>query len=63
MDYIVKLPKSSGADSILVVVDRLTKMSHFLARLLMQNVFRLHGLPDDIVSDRGFGNFCYRTLP
>lgn len=64
MDFIVKLPESGSADSILVVVDRLTKMSHFipcrettdapeLAELFLHNIFRLHGLPRDIVSDRG----------
>lgn len=64
MDFIVKLPKSSGYDSILVVVDRYSKMAHFipchetitspqLADLIMINIIRLHGLPDDIVSDRG----------
>jgi transposase InsO family protein len=64
MDFIVKLPRSNGYDSILVVVDRFTKMAHFipcnetctaskLAFLVMDNVFKLHGLPEDIVSDRG----------
>jgi transposase InsO family protein len=64
MDFIVKLPKSNGFDSIWVVVDRLTKMAHFvpcrestnakeLANIFIQNIFRLHGLPKSIVSDRG----------
>ena len=64
MDFIVKLPLSQNFDSILVVVDRLTKMSHFipcreamaareLAELVFANVFKLHGLPRDIVTDRG----------
>ncbi|WP_369008136.1 transposase family protein, partial [Bacillus sp. SRB_331] len=64
MDFIVKLPKSAGFDSILVVVDRYTKMAHFipcnetvtscdLANLVFANIFKLHGLPTDIVSDRG----------
>lgn len=64
MDFIVKLPTSRGYDSILVVVDRCSKMSHFipcresltaadLADLLFHNVFKLHGLPDEIISDRG----------
>ena len=64
MDFIVKLPTSNEFDSIWVVVDRLTKMAHFvpcresmnakeLANLFIQNIFRLHGLPNSIVSDRG----------
>ena len=64
MDFIVKLPPAGLTDSILVVVDRLTKMAHFipcaetinaeqLATLLWKEVFKLHGLPRDIISDRG----------
>src|SRR5271157_4336013 len=64
MDYIVELPLSDGFDAILVCVDRLTKMTHFCptttkvtaedtAQLYLQYVFKHHGLPDDIVSDRG----------
>ena len=64
MDFIEGLPPSDGHDSILVVVDRLTKMSIFipthktltspqLARLFIQHVFAKHGVPIDIVSDRG----------
>eukprot|EP01066_Platyproteum_vivax_P012809 Platyproteum_vivax@DN5822_c0_g1_i1.p1 len=64
MDFIVKLPTSKGFDSICVVVDRLTKQAHFIpccetisadqtAELFLQNIFRLHGLPDEIITDRG----------
>ena len=65
IDLIVKLPETlSGFDSILVVVCRLSKMSHLIpcresmsakdfARLFIANVVRLHGLPTTIVSDRG----------
>jgi hypothetical protein len=64
MDYIVSLPESAGCDAILVVVDRLSKMSHFIpcdgvgdttttAKRFVDSVFRLHGLPTSIVSDRG----------
>ena len=53
-----------GKDAILVVCDRLSKMIHFvamtegtsaesLARLLQDNVWKLHGLPESIVLDRG----------
>ncbi len=63
-DFIVKLPVSLGHDSILVVVDRFTKIVHLvpcketintkqLVELFIQHIFRLHGLPDNIVSDRG----------
>ncbi|SCV67557.1 BQ2448_5168 [Microbotryum intermedium] len=64
MDHIVDLPPSSGFDCVLVVVDRLTKEAHFipthktdssrdLAGTFLTHVFKLHGLPMDIVSDRG----------
>jgi hypothetical protein len=64
LDHIVELPVSNGFDAILVVVCRLTKMAHFIpcmstdtasdfARLFEKNIHRLHGLPKDIVSDRG----------
>jgi len=63
-DFITKQPIAQGYDSILVVVDKLTKMVHFipttektlvegLARLFRDNVWKLHGLPESIVSDRG----------
>jgi len=64
MDFITHLPKSEGYDTILVVVDWLTKMSHFIpcsqdlearqfANLSMKEIVRLHGLPHDIITDRG----------
>ncbi|WVZ54712.1 hypothetical protein U9M48_005470 [Paspalum notatum var. saurae] len=65
MDFIVGLPRTpKGNDSIWVIVDRLTKSTHFipvkasfstpkLAELYVQNVLRLHGVPLSIVSDRG----------
>jgi transposase InsO family protein len=64
MDFITDLSASNSFDSIFVVVDRLTKMAHFVpckktlssedtARLFLDNVYRYDGLPDDIVSDRG----------
>ena len=63
-DFITKLPLVQGYDSILVVVDWLTKMVYFipttektsaegLARLFRDNVWKLHGLPESIISDRG----------
>ena len=64
VDFIVKLPVVAGKDAILVVCNRLSKMMHFvattegtsvegLARLLCDNVWKLHGLPESIVLDRG----------
>jgi len=58
------LPPSKLFDSILVVIDRLTKIAHFIsskkttsseniARLFLDNNYRFHGLPKDIVFDRG----------
>ena len=65
MEFITGLPKSGPQqhDAILVIVDRLTKMAHYIpthesvtsegtARLYFDNIFRLHGLPDSLVSDR-----------
>jgi hypothetical protein len=65
MDFVVGLPKTQkGHDSIWVIVDRLTKVAHFLpvrtnyggeklARLYVDNIVKLHGVPSRIVSDRG----------
>jgi hypothetical protein len=64
MDFITDLPESSGCDQLWVVVDRFTKMAHFiplqkdgkttedLARIFAREIWKLHGLPMDIVSDR-----------
>ena len=64
MDFITKLPVVAGKDAILVVCDRLSKMIHFVAtiegilaeglvRLFRDNIWKLHGLPESIVLDRG----------
>lgn len=64
LDFVVQLPTSRGYTAILVVVDRLTKMAHFIptinevdapltAQLYLEHVYKLHGLPQDLVSDRG----------
>jgi len=64
MDFITHLPKSEGYDTILVVIDRLTKKSHLIpclkdldarqfANLFMKEIVRLRGLPHDIITDRG----------
>ena len=76
MDQIVELPTTErGFESIVVYVDRLTKMMHCqpthtnvkapaLAKILFDTVVRLHGLPDDIVSDRDpkFKGHFWRVL-
>jgi hypothetical protein len=65
MDFIVGLPRTAkGHDLIWVIVDRLTKVAHFvavrinyrvekLADLYVDNILRLHGALVSIVSDRG----------
>jgi hypothetical protein len=68
LDLIVKLPPSIADghtyDAIFVIVCRHTKMGHFIpcneamtaeeaARIVIVNIFRIHGMPLDIVSDRG----------
>lgn len=63
MDFVEGLPKSEHKDMILVVVDRFTKYAHFVAmrhpitvktvaQTFTDNIFRLHGLPTVIVTDR-----------
>ena len=63
-DFITKLPLAQGYNSILVVVDRLTKMVHFiptmertsakgLTRLFRDNVWKLYRLLQSIISNRG----------
>ncbi|MBW0471043.1 hypothetical protein O181_010758 [Austropuccinia psidii MF-1] len=64
MDFITQFPLSNNFDSILVVVDRFSKMAIFipiysqitaldLAPIFISHVFSQHGLPVSIVSDRG----------
>ena len=69
VDFVGPLPVSDGYNMIMVVVDRLKKMRHYIsctaketqkgtsapamAWLFLHHVFRLHGLPETIVSDRG----------
>ena len=63
-DHVTGLPKSRGHDAIYVVMDRLTKMAHFiptstwataedLAQLHLNHVWKLHGVPKVHNMDRG----------
>ena len=64
LDFVTGLPPSKGNTTILTVVDRFSKMVHFIplpklpsakgtAEAVLLNVFRIHGFPRDVVSDRG----------
>lgn len=63
IDFIESLPKSGGKTVLWVVIDRFTKCAHciplphpytakMVAELFVQEIFRLHGMPQRIVSDR-----------
>ncbi|KAJ9525336.1 hypothetical protein QJQ45_003286 [Haematococcus lacustris] len=76
MDLVTKLPAGThGYDAICVIVDRLSKMVHFVpckesmnamtfARLFVNNVFKLHGLPAEVLTDRGahFNNKSWHAV-
>ena len=64
VNFITKLLVVAGKDAILVVCDRLSKMTYFvattkgmsaegLARLFRDNMWKLYRLPESVVSDRG----------
>jgi len=63
VDFIMELLVVAGKDAILVVCNRLSKITHFvamtegtlaegLARLFRDNIWKLHGLPESVVLDR-----------
>ncbi len=75
MDFVFGLPPDSGYNGILVFVDRLSKMVHLVpvsesvtaeatAQHFIQHVFRLHGMPVEVVSDRDprFTSVFWRTV-
>ena len=76
LDFITHLPKTDREkDAILVVVDRLSKQAHFIAttktvtaeetaRLFLETIFKLHGMPKTLVSDRDprFTSDFWRSL-
>ena len=80
LDFVTGLPKNQNlTDSIMVVVDKLSKVAHFIpvkttykaaniADIFLKQIFRLHGIPKVIISDRdpkftgNFGRSLFKGL-
>jgi hypothetical protein len=79
LDFVEGLPTSDRYNAILVVVDKFSKYGHFIplhhpftaiqiAKLFLDNIYKLHGLPKAIISDRDpiftsvLGNNCLSLL-
>ena len=64
VDLITELLQSHGYNSILIMMDHLSKQAHFIAtmsditslgvaQLFGDSIWKLHGLPEEVISDRG----------
>jgi transposase InsO family protein len=76
MDFITDQPLSEGSDHLWVIIDRYSKMAHFiplkkknkkgedLATIFAREIWRLHGIPADIISDRDsrFTSIFWKSL-
>lgn len=74
VDFVTGLPSSAGNTVILTVVDRFSKAARFIplpklpsaretAQIVVDHIFKIHGLPSDIVSDRGPQFYSYNYRP
>lgn len=70
MDFVTGLPKSKGSEVIWVIIDRFSRYDHFLAlyhlitakglaHTFFENIYKLYGLPESILSDRDNSKFWH----